>query len=877
MPAELRGVTPPAPAAPPVASQMSGSVPLPTNVAPTAPPIAPPISRHGTTAPLPARAQPSKPLNLEWIIGTKALAAAGALAVVIGLIFFLKYAVEQGWIGKLPPLLRCMMGVGFGGLLVAAGELARRRVNALAGAGLYAAGIACAYVSVYAGYGYFTPPVIPQTVAFVTLALVSALGIALSAGTRLASVAIVSLVGAYLAPFLMHVPNPNPLVFPAYAGALLATGLVLAAWLRGSFRWVGRAVWWATMLLGGGWAAFTLDTHPVLVIVFVLCAWAMIHASHIVAARGQFTSDEERDLPSPSTTALTLRGSGPMLSSFSVTAWATVLMTLALRAISPSLDWLAPCGVTAVTGAMAVWLAGHLGVATNRPRTDSERLGASLALQSASALIGAVALATSSAGPAAALLWLCMGLGAVFAGRWVGAGGLAVVIYGTVLLVIGTARLVLWDSWHSSLFSPTVEMLGLALSPWAAWAALAALVWFAAAWAVSIGTPEGKRSVWGALKAGAAVALLVAALVHPKSDPYATTWAIVVLCVGLIGLHTLRRRLALHVHTVILLALTTLKIVATDVFSGRVPPDSPNLLGLPLTPSLWLCIGAACAWAVLALAARSMIGRHQRALGRAAACSIVALAMLMLAPVTQDVSEAHLIWPWAMVSILATLVSRIEPRIGLCTGATVAAFMGAIAWVLAWVLMPGFVHWTTDYPAMLHPGLLGAFAVVGALVTVAKFGRTATGNESGPLLRALPAACLIGAGAIVWLASSFEVSRIAEMLTGSVSARGPAVSIWWGLLAVSLLYAGFRRAFPGLRYAGLALLGMAGAKVVLLDMAGAPQLARVAGFVTLGLLMLGTAVGYARVAKALDAAKPKPEAAGGGRRADTAGNVTVTP
>ena len=583
---------------------------------------------------------------------------------------------------------------------------------------------------------------------------------------------------------------------------------------------------------------------------FVLAVWIMIHAAHIVAARGGFTSDAGHT-PAPGT--LTLRRSGPMLSSFSVTGWMTVLMTLALRRIDPSLDWLAPCGVTAATGVLAVWLAGHLGVVKNPPRTDAERLGASLVLQSAAALIATVAMLTSSSGPAAALLWLCMGVGAIAAGRW--AKALAVTLYGTILLMIGTTRLVLWDSWHSSLFSPTVDAFGLALSPWAAWAGLAALAWMAAAWIASLGTPANRFSIWGALKAAVGVILLVAALIHPDSAPHATTWAVLILCGVLVGVHKLRRQLALHIHTVVLLSLTTVKIVLLDAFAGRVALDTPRLLGLPLTHALWLCIGAAGAWTALALAARAMINKHPRAIGRATVCSLVAMVMLLLAPINQDLVESHLVWPWAIVAVLVSLISRFEPRLGLRLGATVAAFMAAGAWVVAWIFMPGFAHWTTTYPPMLHPGLLSAVAVVAALVAVAKVSRAVVGNDTAPLHEALPTACLIAGGALAWLASSFEASRIAEIATGSAAARGAAVSIWWGLLAVTLLWIGFRRAFAGLRYAGLTLLGLAGVKIVLLDMAGAPQLARVAGFVTLGLLMLGAAVGYARVSKSLAAPK----------------------
>lgn len=821
--------------------------------APRQPPTAPPAVWSAAPANVQAPKPATKPFNLEWIIGTKGLAAAGALAVVIGVIFFLKYAVEQGWISHIPPLVRCLCGVAFGGALVAVGEVARRKVNGLAAAGIYAAGIACAYASVYAGYGYFNPPVIPQTVAFVALALISAMGIALSASTRLVSVAIVSLVGAYLAPFLLRSDNPNPLVFPVYAGALLATGLILAAWLRGAFRWVGRSVWWSTMVLGGMWGAFNIHDHPLIVIGFALAVWAMIHAAHIIAARGQFVTDDQRDEPTPKAT---FDGSGPMLSSFSVTGWATILMTLALRSINPSLDWLAPCGMTAATGAMAVWLAGHLGVVRNRPRTDAERLGASLALQAASALIGTVALATSSSGPAAALLWLCMGVGAIAAGRW--GRALAASIYGNVLLVIGLGRLILWDSWHANLFSPTVDALGVALSPWTAWMTLAAAAWIGAGWIISIGTPTERKSIWGSILACWGVAVLCAGFLHTGSNKVALTWVYIALSVAVLGLHRLRRQLSLHLASFALITMVTLKVAAVDALSGRIPADSPRLLGLPLTPSMGLCIGLAVAWGLLALAARSRIGTDPRALARATGFSIVSIVMLMLAPITQDVDTTHLIWPWAAVAVLAALAARAEPRMLFRPAGMVVAVLASVAWVMAYIFYPGFKSWSIEPFPLTHPGLLSALAVVTACLIVGRFsGREAPDSKT---IDVTPTVCFVTGAFMLWLSTSFEASRVAEIVTGSDQARGAAVSIWWGLLAVSILLVGFRRAVPGLRYAGLSLLGLAGVKVVLFDMAGAPQLARVAGFVTLGLLMLGTAVGYARVAKTLEAAKPKPEA-----------------
>ena len=81
--------------------------------------------------------------------------------------------------------------------------------------------------------------------------------------------------------------------------------------------------------------------------------------------------------------------------------------------------------------------------------------------------------------------------------------------------------------------------------------------------------------------------------------------------------------------------------------------------------------------------------------------------------------------------------------------------------------------------------------------------------------------------------------------------RRAAVSIWWGLVSVGLIVAGFVARRPLARHSGLALLVLATGKACVFDLAEMPQTWRIASFVGLGLLMLGVAVGYARAAALL--------------------------
>lgn len=107
----------------------------------------------------------------------------------------------------------------------------------------------------------------------------------------------------------------------------------------------------------------------------------------------------------------------------------------------------------------------------------------------------------------------------------------------------------------------------------------------------------------------------------------------------------------------------------------------------------------------------------------------------------------------------------------------------------------------------------------------------------------------------LWL-GSLEIDRFfapeAEQLDGDLAVmRQAGLSVYWGLYAVGLITIGFIRRSPAVRYAGLALLGITLVKAVLLDMKQVADIVRVASFVVLGLLAIGTSVAYARLAQVL--------------------------
>lgn len=256
--------------APPLAPD-AGARPAPTaaDIAPPAAgapsPVPPPISVPAPSAPPPRGAIPPAPpasaglkermAGFEEKVGARWAVWVGGIALALGGVFLVRYAVEQDLIG---PAARVGLGLLLAALLLAAGEWLRRvdRKDGFAGVPaahvpsvLTAAGTMTAFGSIFAAYELYH--LIPPGLAFVLLALT---GIATMLAALLHGPALAALgfAGAALTPFLVTTEEPN-----AMGVALLIT--VVGASALG----VARLKTWrflALLAIAGmvAWAAFLL-------------------------------------------------------------------------------------------------------------------------------------------------------------------------------------------------------------------------------------------------------------------------------------------------------------------------------------------------------------------------------------------------------------------------------------------------------------------------------------------------------------------------------------------------------------------------------------------------------------------------------------------
>ena len=150
-----------------------------------------------------------KQVNYENLFGK-----IGILVFVIGVGFFVKYAIDKDWINE---TLRTVLGFLTGSALLVVAERLQKKYRTFSS--LLAGGaFAVFYLTVAIAFHFYH--LFPQTVAFIILIATTLFMSILSILYDRRELAIISLVGGFLAPFLVSTGNGNYLVLFTYMSIL---------------------------------------------------------------------------------------------------------------------------------------------------------------------------------------------------------------------------------------------------------------------------------------------------------------------------------------------------------------------------------------------------------------------------------------------------------------------------------------------------------------------------------------------------------------------------------------------------------------------------------------------------------------------------------
>jgi uncharacterized membrane protein len=159
-----------------------------------------------------------KPVNYEKYIGENLFGKIGILILVLGMGLFVKYAIDKEWINE---TLRTILGFGMGGLLLFVAWRLKdsyRTFSSLLAGGAFA----IFYVTVAIAYHYYG--LFSQTVAFILLVLFTGFMSSLSILYNRRELAIIALVGGFIAPFLVGSGDGSYWVLFTYVMILECSG-----------------------------------------------------------------------------------------------------------------------------------------------------------------------------------------------------------------------------------------------------------------------------------------------------------------------------------------------------------------------------------------------------------------------------------------------------------------------------------------------------------------------------------------------------------------------------------------------------------------------------------------------------------------------------
>jgi uncharacterized membrane protein len=221
-------MTPPV-AAPPIAPQPAAATSQPpTSSAPPSQP--PPVEWPAPPEVEPAMSPSSwlKAFDWEQLIGVRLFSAVAGIALVLAAIFFLRYSLDRGW---LSPAVRVAIGIVVATTLLVLCELrAAHRYRVTANA-LDAASIAILFSTFFAAHSLWN--LIPSTLTFALLALVTVLAVLLSIRHDSIFIAVLGLVGGFATPALLSTGENRPIPLFVYL-LLLNVGL---AWVAVRKKW----------------------------------------------------------------------------------------------------------------------------------------------------------------------------------------------------------------------------------------------------------------------------------------------------------------------------------------------------------------------------------------------------------------------------------------------------------------------------------------------------------------------------------------------------------------------------------------------------------------------------------------------------------------
>ena len=184
--------------------------------------------------------------SLESKIGGNLLNKVGMAAIILGMAYFLKYAIDNEWIGEAG---RVMIGVLTGLGFVAWGESLHRKEMRGYAVTILGGGVAILYFSIFAAFSFYH--LLDQIPALLLMVLITAATVVMSVRYDSKTIAIFATVGGFLTPALLSTGKDNQNGLFTYI-LLLDLGVLTLAYFK-NWRVLNLLAFFLTQLIFVGW------------------------------------------------------------------------------------------------------------------------------------------------------------------------------------------------------------------------------------------------------------------------------------------------------------------------------------------------------------------------------------------------------------------------------------------------------------------------------------------------------------------------------------------------------------------------------------------------------------------------------------------------
>src|SRR3989338_8393423 len=213
---------------------------------------------------------PEEEQSLEFKLAANWFAIVGIVAIVLAVVFFLKFAFDNGLIG---PIGQVIIGLVFGICLIFAGEALREKVHKYSQI-ISSGGIVVLYLSIWAAYGLFY--LISPYVALSSMSLITILSSLLAIRYEAVYIGVLWVIGGFATPILLGKGFESEMILMSYI-IILNLGVLAVSFFK-NWRELNIATFAGTYIVFVSWVGIHwkvekfLETITFLTIIFLIFA-----------------------------------------------------------------------------------------------------------------------------------------------------------------------------------------------------------------------------------------------------------------------------------------------------------------------------------------------------------------------------------------------------------------------------------------------------------------------------------------------------------------------------------------------------------------------------------------------------------------------------